>query len=143
MPAPRWILLPLLALLAVSPFAASLPAAHADAPYQMTSRLPAVVDAYGLTRFDTDPVTGRVFASSNNGLYWMDPAAPTPRWDGPVFKAPVVHVRVAADLRRVFFTTRTAAGFVDMDALDQPKAFATVRASALVYEPSQIGRAHV
>lgn len=124
-------------VLAATAVSASLPAAATDTPYQVAARVPAVVDAYGLNRFDTDPVTGRIFAGSNNGLYWMDPAAAAPRWTGPVFKAPVVHVRVAADLRRVFFTTRTEAGFVDMDALDQPKAFATIRATGLVYEPSQ------
>lgn len=109
----------------------------ADAVYTRVAAVPGGVNGYGLGQFQFDPDSRRLFAISTNGLYWCDIDAPKPAWNGPTIKAPMNLLRLAPQLKRLFFATREELGYVDLDALDTPHLYAKVRAGTMVYEPER------
>jgi hypothetical protein len=105
--------------------------------YRQVASVPAIVNGNTLGRFQFDPVGRRLYAGSTDGLFWLNVDATAPRWQGPVFKSPVTLLRIAPELRRLFFATREDVGYINLDALDAPRMLAHVRAGGLVYEPER------
>ena len=84
-----------------------------------------------------DAKANRLYAGSDRGLFWVNVAEARPVWKGPVFKQDILHIEFAPELNRVFFTTMDDVGYVNTDALSEPKLIANVRASDLAYEPTR------
>lgn len=103
----------------------------------MTARVPAIVNGNTLGRLQFDPTGRRLYAGSTDGLFWLNVDASAPKWQGPVVKSPITLLRVAPELRRVFFATREDVGYVDIDAFDKIHILAHVRAGGLIYEPER------
>lgn len=122
----------------IAPLGASTTATvAADPVYTHVAAVPGAINGYGLGQFQFDPESRRLFAISTNGLYWLNIDAPKPTWNGPTIKAPMNLLRLAPQLKRLFFATREEIGYVNLDALDTPHLFAKVRAGSMVFEPER------
>lgn len=119
-------------------FATTLIAQSSNQPaYHQTATVPAKVNGYSLDTFAYDPAGHRLYASSRDGLFWLNTGEAKPVWNGPTFKDALLQVRFAPELRRVFFSTLEAVGYADVDALDKPHMFAKIHAGSIVYEPTK------
>lgn len=106
------------------------------AAYHQIAKVPAGVNGQSFSSFAFDPTDHRLYASSRDGLFWLNVDADRPVWHGPTFKDFLMVVRFAPELRRVFFSSIDDVGYVDVDALDKPHLIArNLHAGGLVYEP--------
>jgi hypothetical protein len=84
-----------------------------------------------------DARANRLYAGSDRGLFWVNVAEAKPVWKGPMFKQDITHIEFAPELNRVFFTTVDDVGYVNVDALTEPKLIAHERATDMTYEPER------
>jgi hypothetical protein len=84
-----------------------------------------------------DAKANRLYAGSDRGLFWVNVNEAKPVWKGPMFKQDITHIEFAPELNRVFFTTVDDVGYVNTNALGEPKLIANVRASDMAYEPTR------
>lgn len=119
--------------------AATLAASQAPAPvYSQVSSIDSRVDGKAFRSLAFDAKANRLYGGSDRGLFWVNVGEAKPIWKGPMFKMDVTHIEVAPELGRVFFTTvDDGVGYVNVDALGEPKIISKMRASDMAYEPTR------
>lgn len=116
----------------------TLAAQSAGPVYTPVASIDAKVEGQAFRSLTFDVKANRLYAASDRGLFWVNVADAKPVWKGPMFKMDLAHIEFAPELGRVFFTSiDDGVGYVSVDALEQPKIIAKVRASDLAYEPSR------
>ena len=86
-----------------------------DLPYPQVSRVPRMVDGSVLFDFEFDPISRRVYACSQEGVYWVDVRAREPRVNGPILPREPHAIAIAADLGRLYFSRdREYFGYVNL-----------------------------
>ena len=135
--------LTLLAALTVAPLGARQVVAPkpraVDSPvYSMVATLPSTVEGQDLRAFAFDPVSNRLYAGSDRGLFWSDLSEKKPTMKGPLFKKDILRIEVAPDLGRLFFFTYDEFGYVNLRGTSDPVRLGPRDwATDLVYEPTQ------
>jgi hypothetical protein len=122
--------------------AASLVAAHpqsTNSAYTQVARLPSVVNGQALYSFAHDPVDDRLYAASEQGLFWVDLTEATPRFKGPLVRKRLTSIEIAPDTGRLFYTTMDEVGMVKLRSTDPPVRLAgrEWRTARLAYEPTR------
>jgi DNA-binding beta-propeller fold protein YncE len=120
----------------------SVPAARQDvgpSPYAGAVRLPSVVNGQALHSFVHDPVTNRLYAANQQGLYWVDLADPDPRVKGPLINKRLTSIEVAPDTGRLFYATLDEVGMVNLRTNDPPVRLAGREwpSARFAYEPTR------
>lgn len=128
----------MLSSLALTVSVVSLAAQTSPPVYTPVSSIDSRVDGQAFRSLAFDAKTNRLYAASDRGLFWVNVAEAKPVWKGPMFKMDLLHIEFAPELRRVFFTSvDNGVGYVNIDALGEPKIISAVRASDLAYEPTR------
>jgi hypothetical protein len=116
----RFLFIPSLAAAVTVGVVAVVGAAAPEVSYRHVGTLPAIVNGDGFSSIRFDPKSGRLFATSRQGLYWTEPGAPDLRWKGPLVSKRLVGLEIASDLGRVFYSTIDEVGYVDLEGDPQP-----------------------
>lgn len=128
----------MLSSLALALSVATLAGQTSDPVYTQVASIDSRVGGQPFRSFAFDAKANRLYAASDRGLFWVNVAEDKPVWKGPMFKMDLVHIEVAPELGRVFFTSvDDGVGYVSLDALGEPKIIAAIRASDLAYEPTR------
>jgi len=111
----------------------------AQLPYTQVARVPSVVDGQHLQTFAFDPVDHRLYAGSNEGLYWIDMRERDPRIKGPLLQKRIGTIEVAPDSGKLFYTTPDEFGYVNLRTNEPPKTLGgrQWRTARLAYEPTR------
>jgi len=102
---------------------ATLASAQQDvgtSPYGGALRLPSVVNGQALHSFVHDPVTNRLYAANQQGLFWVDLSETDPRVKGPLVNKRITSIEVAPDTGRLFYATLDEVGMVNLRTNDPP-----------------------
>jgi hypothetical protein len=108
-------------------------------PYVQSLRLPGVVNGQGLYSFAHDPVERRLYAASEQGLYWVDLSDADARLKGPLLRKRLTSIEVAPDTGRLFYTTMDEVGMLNLRSTDPPVRLSgrEWRTARLAYEPTR------
>ncbi len=118
-------------------------AASAVNAYSSVATLPRVVDGRVLSDFAYDPAAQRLYAASDEGLFWSDLSEASPVMKGPLFRKRLSRIEIAADLGRIFYLGdrgNQEVGYVDIrNGSTAPVTLAEGLSwtSDLVYEPTR------
>lgn len=91
-----------------------------ESPYVQSIRLPSIVNGQGMYSFAHDPVDRRLYAASEQGLFWADLAEPDGRLKGPLLRKRITSIEVAPDTGRLFYTTMDEVGMMKLRSNDPP-----------------------
>ncbi len=124
-------------LLGVVSLAAPVIARQAAPAYAVVATLPSAVDGQPLRTFAFDPGRNRIYAGSNRGLFWIDLSDAQPRVKGPFVRKNILHIEIAPELSRVFYSTPDEVGYVDLDRFGESVQLTRdFVPTDIVYEPS-------
>lgn len=108
-----------------------------DLPYTQVSRVPRVVDGSVLFDFEFDPISRRVYACSEEGVYWVDVRAREPRVNGPILPREPHAIAIAANLGRLYFSRdREHFGYVNLRT-NETKITTPRDSSTFAYDPEK------
>jgi len=121
---------------------ATLASAQQDvgtSPYGGALRLPSVVNGQALHSFVHDPVTNRLYAANQQGLFWVDLSETDPRVKGPLVNKRITSIEVAPDTGRLFYATLDEVGMVNLRTNDPPVRLTgrEWQSARFAYEPAR------
>lgn len=130
----RLLVLPIGAVM----LAATVVSGRADQPpYSHTARMSRYLATGGTGQFEFDHIGGRLYTTDTDGVFWIDPTATEPRFDGPRLPKRPWALVAAPDLGRLFFANEDVFGFLNLRTDDAPTILHQKewRTGALAYEP--------
>ncbi len=110
-----------------------------SSPYARILRAPSVVNGQALYSFAHDPVDNRLYAASEQGLFWIELDGTDGRVRGPLVRKRMTSIEIAPDTGRLFYTTLDEVGMVKLRSDDPPVRLTgrEWRSARLAYEPTR------